>query len=287
MPQLSAIALPQQLVEDAVRVALAEDLGLAGDITTAALILPDARVAARVAAREALTVAGLDLAVAAFRALDPDCRVHVHIRDGEHAAGGTVIATVEGNTGPILSAERTALNFLQHLSGIATTTRTYVEAVHGTKARIVCTRKTLPGLRALQKYAVRCGGGSNHRFGLFDAILIKDNHISAAGGVAEAIARARAYAGHLVKIEVEVDTLGQLDEVLAHPVDAVLLDNMDVETLSTAVRRVRDAAPAMLCEASGGVTLKTVRAIAETGVDMISAGALTHSVKAADIGLDF
>ena len=197
------------------------------------------------------------------------------------------MAEISGRTRAILSAERVALNLLQHLSGIATATHHFVDAVSGTGARIVCTRKTTPGLRAFEKYAVRAGGGFNHRFGLFDAVLIKDNHIAAAGSIAEAIERARASTGHLVKLQVEVDTIDQLEVALKHNIDAVLLDNMAVPELASAVARAKTVRPGIICEASGGVRLATVRAIAETGVDLISAGALTHSVRSLDIGLDF
>ncbi len=278
---------PRHLVADAVHAALAEDLGLAGDVTTNALIPGDAVSQAVMALREDGCIAGLPLAVAAFRALDPSMEVAAQVREGAFAGAGTAIVRLSGSTRAILSAERVALNLVQHLSGVATATRRYVEAVAGTAAKIVCTRKTTPGLRAFEKYAVLAGGGANHRFGLFDAVLIKDNHIAAAGSVSGAIERARAAVGHMVKIEVEVDTLAQLEEALRQPIDAVLLDNMAVAELKAAVALAKPARPGILCEASGGVRLETVRAIAETGVDMISVGALTHSVKALDIGLDF
>ncbi|MBJ7543992.1 carboxylating nicotinate-nucleotide diphosphorylase [Rhodomicrobium udaipurense] len=283
----SNLQFPHHLVAALIKDALAEDLGLAGDITTNAIIAPDDVTEAVLALREDGCIAGLPLAEAAFRALDPGISFAAELRDGETAHAGSVIARVSGSTRTILSAERVALNLVQHLSGVATATRHFVETVHGTHARIVCTRKTTPGLRAFEKYAVRAGGGYNHRFGLFDAVLIKDNHIAAAGGVSGAIELARAANGHMVKIEVEVDTLTQLEEALRHDVDAVLLDNMAVPELKSAVARAKTAKPGILCEASGGVRLVTVRAIAETGVDMISVGALTHSVKALDIGLDF
>ncbi len=269
------------------RAALAEDLGLAGDITTNALIPADAVSEATIVLREDGRIAGLPLAIAAFRALDPEMAFEAQVREGAMAGAGTAIARISGKTRAILSAERVALNLLQRLSGVATATHHFVEAVAGTGAKIVCTRKTTPGLRAFEKYAVRAGGGSNHRFGLFDAVLIKDNHIAAAGSVSAAIERARAAVGHMVKIEVEVDTLAQLEEALHQAIDAVLLDNMAVPELKNAVARAKAVRPGILCEASGGVRLVTVRAIAETGVDMISVGALTHSVKALDIGLDF
>ncbi|MGB9026688.1 MAG: carboxylating nicotinate-nucleotide diphosphorylase [Rhodomicrobium sp.] len=281
------LQFPQHLVAGVVRAALEEDLGLAGDITTNALIPADAVSEATLALREDGRIAGLPLAIAAFRALDPQMAIETHIHEGALAGAGTAIVRLSGKTRAILSAERAALNLLQHLSGVATATHHFVEAVAGTHARIVCTRKTTPGLRAFEKYAVRAGGGSNHRFGLFDAVLIKDNHIAAAGSVSAAIERAHAAVGHMVKIEVEVDTMAQLEEALHHPIDAVLLDNMAVPELKNAVARAKALRPAILCEASGGVRLVTVRAIAETGVDMISVGALTHSVAALDIGLDF
>ncbi len=276
--------LPAGLIARAVSDALAEDLGLAGDITTDATVAADAQANAVLASRQTGVVAGLDLAEAAFRALDPAIMFKVEKPDGSRLQPGDVIARVSGSARAILTAERVALNYLGRLSGIASLTRRYADAVAGTRASIVDTRKTTPGLRAFEKYAVRCGGGRNHRTGLFDAILIKDNHIVAAGGVAEAIAGARAHAGHLVKIEVEVDTLAQLEVVLSHGADAVLLDNMDPQSLAKAVQMVAGRA---VTEASGGVNLSTVRAIAETGVDLISVGALTHSAPVLDVGLDF
>ena len=275
--------LPRPLVEEAVSRALAEDLGRAGDITSAATIPADATASGVIAAREAGVIAGLALAATAFRQMDTAIEFLPAVADGESVERGAIIARVAGNARAILSAERVALNFLGHLSGIATLTRRYADAVSHTKARITCTRKTIPGLRAFEKYAVRCGGGSNHRFGLDDAILIKDNHIAVAGGVAEAIRRAQAFSGHLVKIEVEVDTLDQLKEALQAGADAILLDNMPPATLTEAVAI---AAGKAVLEASGGITLETVAAVAETGVDFISAGALTHSARALDLGLD-
>ncbi len=283
----TALRFPSHLVAETIRAALLEDLGLAGDITTDAIVAADAVSEVSVALREDGCIAGLPLAAAAFRALDPEMTIEPHVGEGAFATAGSVIARIRGKTRAILTGERVALNLLQRLSGVATATRHFVEAVTGTHARIVCTRKTTPGLRAFEKYAVRAGGGSNHRFGLFDAVLIKDNHIAAAGSVSAAIERARAACGHLVKIEVEVDTLGQLEEALQHSIDAVLLDNMSVPELKNAVARAKTARPGILCEASGGVRLVTVRAIAETGVDMISVGALTHSAPSLDIGLDF
>jgi nicotinate-nucleotide pyrophosphorylase (carboxylating) len=281
------LRFPSHLVGETIRGALLEDLGLAGDITTNAIVGAEAVCEAVLALREDGCIAGLPLAAAAFRALDPETIFQPHVGEGAFVPGGSAIARVRGKTRAILTGERVALNLVQHLSGVATATRHFVEAVAGTNARIVCTRKTTPGLRAFEKYAVRAGGGFNHRYGLFDGVLIKDNHIAAAGGVSAAIERARAAIGHLVKLEVEVDTLDQLEEALRHSVDAVLLDNMAVPELKNAVARAKTARPGILCEASGGVRLVTVRAIAETGVDMISIGALTHSVRSLDIGLDF
>jgi nicotinate-nucleotide pyrophosphorylase (carboxylating) len=278
------LALRPLLVERAVLAALDEDLGAAGDITTDATIAADATGEAAIVARQSGVVAGLDLAEAAFKALDPGVRFTRIVADGGRVAAEGKIATVAGKTRALLSAERTALNFLGRLSGIATLTASYVEAVEGTAARIACTRKTTPGLRALEKYAVRAGGGINHRFGLFDAVLVKDNHIAAAGGLANALARLKSRAGHAVRIEVEVDTLDQLAEALAYPIDAVLLDNMDLDALREAVKL---AAGRVVTEASGGVTLETVREIALTGVDVISVGALTHSPRNLDSSLEW
>ncbi|MGH6923834.1 MAG: carboxylating nicotinate-nucleotide diphosphorylase [Propylenella sp.] len=276
-------ALPPLLIEDAVERALAEDLGRAGDITSAGTIPADAGAEAVIAARRPGVIAGLALATEAFRKMDGAVAFDALVADGDRVEAGTAIARVAGNARAILSAERTALNFLGHLSGVATLTRRYVDAVAHTRARITCTRKTTPGLRALEKYAVRCGGGSNHRFGLDDAILVKDNHVAVAGGVAEAVRRAKTFAGHLAKIEVEVDTLDQLREALAAGAEAILLDNMEPAKLLEAVAI---AASRAALEASGGVTLENVAAIAETGVDYISSGAITHSAPALDLGLD-
>ncbi len=276
-------ALNAMLIDEAVRAALEEDLGRAGDITTQATIPESARARAVIVAREAGVIAGSDIAIAAFRMMESSVRFDTPVKDGTPVTAGTVALAVEGPARAILSAERVALNFMGRLSGIASMTAQYVKAVSHTKARIVCTRKTTPNLRAFEKYAVRCGGGSNHRFGLDDAILIKDNHIAVAGGVANALRSAKAFAGHLVKIEIEVDTLDQLNEVIKEGADVVLLDNMKPEQLKEAVRRVNGK---MLTEASGGVNLSTVAAIAESGVDMISVGALTHSAKVLDLGLD-
>ena len=279
-----AATLSPILVAEAVRTALAEDLGLAGDITTNATIAANAKATAVIAARKPGVIAGLALAEAAFRALDDEIGFEIAKPDGATVKSKDVVARLSGSARAILTGERVALNYLGRLSGIATLTRSYADAIAGTKAHIIDTRKTTPGLRAFEKYAVRAGGGMNHRVGLFDAVLIKDNHIAAAGGVGAAIEAARAHAGHMVKIEIEVDTLEQLDEVLRHKVDAVLLDNMSPATLSKAVATVAGRA---LTEASGGVSLETVRKIAETGVDLISVGALTHSAPVLDLGLDF
>lgn len=276
--------LPRGLIERAVDFALAEDLGLAGDITTDATVPADAAARAVIAARDAGVVSGLDLAEAAFRKLDAACVFTVTACDGSEVGAGAEIARVEGSARAILTAERVALNFMGRMSGIATLTRAYVDAISGTQATIVDTRKTTPGLRAFEKYAVRCGGGGNHRTGLFDAILIKDNHIVAAGSAGEAVKAARSSAGHMVKVEVEVDTLDQLREVLALGPDAILLDNMTPQQLREAVAITGGRA---LLEASGGVSLETVREIAVSGVDLISVGALTHSARVLDLGLDF
>jgi nicotinate-nucleotide pyrophosphorylase (carboxylating) len=275
--------LPDLIIEPIVRAALVEDLGRAGDITSLACIDADARLSARFAGRQAGVVAGLACARLAIHALDPAARFETLVQDGDVLAPGAVLARVDANARALLSAERVALNLLGRLSGVASLTAAYVAAVAGTSARIVDTRKTTPGLRALEKYAVRCGGGVNHRFGLDDAILIKDNHVAACGGVGEAIRRARAAAGHLVKIEAEVDGLDQLAEALAERPDVIMLDNFTLDDLREAVARAKGQ---VVLEASGGVNLTTVRAIAETGVDVISVGALTHSAPVLDIGLD-
>ena len=275
--------LPDLIVEPTVRAALAEDLGRAGDITSIACIDAGATLAARFVTRKAGVLAGMACARLALAALDPAASFTATASDGDTLQPGTMIAEVSANARAVLSAERTALNLLGRLSGVATLTRAYVDAVAGTGAVITDTRKTTPGLRALEKYAVRCGGGVNHRFGLDDAILIKDNHVVAAGGVGPAIRRARAFAGHLVRIEAEVDSLAQLDQALAERPDVIMLDNFSLDDLFAAVARAKGEA---VLEASGGVTLETVRAIAETGVDVISVGALTHSAPVLDIGLD-
>ena len=275
--------LPDLVLEPIVRLALTEDLGRAGDLTTDATILPGTKIEAQIRARKPGRLAGMDAAALALKLVDPSVKLNQSLTDGSTLAPGEVIATLSGEARSILIAERTMLNFLGRLSGIATLTATFVEAVKGSGAEIVCTRKTTPGHRAVEKRAVRCGGGTSHRYGLDDSVLIKDNHIAACGSVAEALKRAHAYAGHLRMIEIEVDTLEQLEEALPHKPHAVLLDNMDTTTLRKAVARIGGACKA---EASGGVTLDTVAAIAETGVDYISVGALTHSATNLDVGLD-
>ncbi|MGD1035710.1 MAG: carboxylating nicotinate-nucleotide diphosphorylase [Roseiarcus sp.] len=276
--------LPTILIEPMVRAALLEDLGRAGDVTTDAIASGDLVIATAMDSRQDGVVAGLDLAALAFRLIDPAIAFAERRSDGARVAPGETIALVEGPARGILTAERVALNFLSRLSGIASATASLVAAVAGARARIVCTRKTTPLLRGIEKYAVRVGGGANHRFGLDDAALIKDNHIAIAGGVAEAIGRVRAQVGHLVKIEIEVDTLDQLEEALRVGVDAVLLDNMSLEDLSRAVAMIAGRA---ISEASGRVTKETAPAIAATGVDLISVGWLTHSAPIFDIGLDY
>ncbi|WP_428699865.1 carboxylating nicotinate-nucleotide diphosphorylase [Stappia sp.] len=275
--------LPGLLVEDAVRAALLEDWGRAGDITAQATLSPELGASAVIAARQPGRLAGLALAETAFRLSDPAIRVEPLVADGARLAPGDVVMRIDGPARGLLSAERVALNFLGHLSGVATATGLFADRTAHTKARIVCTRKTTPGLRAFEKYAVRCGGGANHRFGLDDAILIKDNHIAVAGGVRAAIDAARAFAGHLVKVEVEVDTLDQLREALTARPDVVMLDNMEPGMLREAVSI---AGGAVLLEASGGITLETVAGVAETGVDLISVGWITHSAPVLDLGLD-
>jgi nicotinate-nucleotide pyrophosphorylase (carboxylating) len=269
--------------EGVVRAALEEDLGRAGDLTTDGVVSSDSVATASLAARSAGVVAGLDVAIAAFQMLDENVRISVERPDGAAVAAGSRLARVDGPARAILTGERVALNFLGRLCGVATATAGMVDAIQGHDAHIICTRKTTPGLRTLEKYAVRVRGGMNHRFGLDDAVLIKDNHVALAGGVAEAVDRVRKRAGHMVKIQVEVDTLEQLDTLIPLGVDAVMLDNMDHATMRQAVNKV---AGRMLVEASGGITPETVAAVAATGVNLISSGALTHSVKALDIGLD-
>lgn len=271
------------LYEDCVRRALLEDLGRAGDATTDAIVSPQDTATAVIAARAPGRIAGLEVAASVFRCLDSKVACELKLQDGTDVRMGDTLAVVRGPARPILSGERTALNFLMRLSGIATATREIVNRISAYPAHVVCTRKTTPGLRILEKYAVRAGGGSNHRFGLDDAVLIKDNHILVAGGVAEAIQRVRRHVGHMVKIEVEVDTLEQLESVLREKVDAVLLDNMSTGMLGEAVRRTGKRA---VTEASGGVTPETAEAIAATGVDLISVGWITHSAAALDLALE-
>ena len=284
MPQTDLRPPHRLLIEPIVRHALEEDFGRAGDVTSDLTVPAETRIAARLVARKPGTVAGLIAAECAFALVDASLRIKIENADGSRADAGALLATVEGSARSILTAERVALNFVGHLSGVATATRALVDAVAGTRARIVCTRKTTPGLRVIEKYAVRCGGGFNHRFGLDDAVLIKDNHLVAAGGIKPAIARVRAGLGHMAKIELEVDSLGQLEEALSLGVDTILLDNMTTADLKRAVALTEGRA---VLEASGNVTLATVRAIAETGVDYISSGAITHSAANLDVGLDF
>ncbi len=276
-------ALYPLLYEPLVRAALAEDLGRAGDLTSDAVVPPAARAAGVLRARRAGRVAGLEVALAAFRTLDAAVETRVHLADGADAPAGGALAEVRGGAREMLSAERTALNVLGHLCGIATVTRDLAASIAGSGARVVCTRKTTPTLRALEKYAVRVGGGANHRFGLDDAVLIKDNHRLLAGGAAAAVRRARQAVGHLVKIEVEVDDCEELEDLMALGVDAVLLDNMAPETLRRAVAIVAGRA---VTEASGGITPETAPAVAATGVDLLSVGWLTHSAPVLDVGLD-
>jgi nicotinate-nucleotide pyrophosphorylase (carboxylating) len=271
-------------IDEAVHRALDEDLGRAGDITSMATIPETTAAHAIMVARQAGRIAGLPLAVATFRKLSPEIKITAHVRDGATIAKGAHLLTIDGPARAVLTAERTALNFVGRLCGIATLTADYVRHTAGTRMRICCTRKTTPGLRALEKYAVRCGGGFNHRFGLDDAILIKDNHIAVAGGVTPVLQRARNNVGHLVKVEIEVDTLAQLREVLATGLaDVVLLDNMDTATLTEAVKLAQGR---VVLEASGGLTFETIAAIAATGVDYASSGALTHSAPNFDVAID-
>jgi nicotinate-nucleotide pyrophosphorylase (carboxylating) len=272
------------VVEPIVRAALLEDLAHGSDLTTDAIVPIDLRTTARVVSRADGVIAGLDAALLAFELLEPGAvRVRTSIEDGDAVKAGGLVAQLEGPAGVLLTGERTMLNLLCRLSGIATATRALVNAVAGTRAHVVDTRKTTPGLRVLEKYAVRCGGGGNHRFGLDDAVLIKDNHLALAGSIHEAVTRVRAHAGHMVKIEIEVDNLDQLRDALREPIDAVLLDNMKPAMLQEAVRIVGGS---VLTEASGGVRPETIAAIAATGVDLISVGWLTHSAPALDLGLD-
>ena len=275
--------LPDVMLEPLVRIALQEDLGRAGDLTTDTIVPQDATATLRLVAREAGVLAGLDLARLAFGLMDARTQFERVLADGSALTPGAEIARIHGPARAILSGERVALNYLCHLSGVASATAGIARAIAHTPARITCTRKTVPGLRALQKYAVRVGGGSNHRFGLDDAVLIKDNHIAIAGDVQTAVTRARAGVGHMVKIELEVDTLAQLDVALALGVDVVLLDNMSLDELRQAVAMCRGRA---ITEASGRITPDTAAAVAETGVDQIAVGWVTHSARVLDIGLD-
>lgn len=276
--------LPAILVEEKVRAALAEDLGDAGDLSTLASIPEETDATAVIRARKAGRIAGIDAALAAFDLTGPGVLAEIEKGDGEAVAPGDIVLRLEGAARTLLTAERVALNFLGHLSGIATATAALTEAVSGTMAKIVCTRKTTPGLRAFEKHAVRCGGGHNHRFGLYDAVMLKDNHIAAAGGIEKAMETVRARLGHMVKIEIEIDRLDQLDAALNAGADVVLLDNMSPAELREAVTRTNGRA---ILEASGNITAATVRAVAETGVDVISSGWITHSAPVLDLGMDF
>jgi nicotinate-nucleotide pyrophosphorylase (carboxylating) len=274
---------PHHLVQGAVTAALAEDLGLAGDITGNAVISDDERMNGVIRARQDGIVAGLPLAMAAFKIYDPSIDIALLVKDGDRIKVGNNVLSISGKSRSVLAAERVALNYLCHLSGVASLTSQFVEQVKGTRAAICCTRKTLPGLRAFQKYAVRAGGGQNHRFGLDQAVLIKDNHIASAGGIQEVLDKVQRFASHMVRVEIEVDTLAQLTDAMNYKIDAVLLDNMSSSMLREAVGIVDGR---VIAEASGGVNLQTVKEISQTGVDLISVGALTHSVRVFDFGLD-
>lgn len=276
--------LPGAALDQVIGGALAEDLGVAGDVTSSLTVAPDAKAEAQIVARKPGALAGLKVATRAFTLIDPRLKIDELAKDGDRVEAGTAVLRVAGLARGILTAERTALNFLGHLSGVATETRKLVDAVAHTKARICCTRKTTPGLRALEKYSVRCGGGFNHRFGLGDGLLIKDNHIVAAKGIGAAVRDAKAKAGHMIKIEVEVDRLDQIDAALVSGADVIMLDNMDPPTMAEAVTHIAGRA---VVEASGSITLDTVAAVAETGVDVISVGWITHSAPCLDLGLDF
>ena len=277
-------ALAEVLLKPLVKAALTEDLGRRGDVTSQATIPADMRAQLQIKARQAGVICGMDLARLSFALIDEQIEFIAKVNDCATVEAGTILATVRGNARNLLTAERTALNFMTHLSGIATDTKKIVDSVADYPAQITCTRKTIPGLRIVQKYAVRCGGGRNHRLGLDDAILIKDNHIAIAGDIKTAIQQAQDFAGHLIPIEVEVDTLGQLEQALDAGVNLVLLDNMAPDVLSEAVVMCKGRAKT---EASGGITPETVQAVAKTGVDFIAMGYLTHSTTALDIGLDF
>jgi len=285
MERAEIIGLSPIIIEPIVRAALAEDLGRAGDITSDAIIPAEARARGILAARQPGIVAGIEVAATAFRLLDPQTKVEVLRHDGDDVTAGAAIATVAGKARALLSAERVALNFLCRLSGIATATRALVDAVQGTRARVCDTRKTTPGLRALEKYAVRVGGGVNHRFGLDDAFLIKDNHIALAGGIGASVSKARERLGHMVKIEIEVDRLDQVREAIDARADVIMLDNMPIPDMRRAAGMASEAG--VVVEASGRITAESAAAIAATGVDMISAGWITHSAPILDIGLDF
>lgn len=284
MTAIKQPALDDVLLKPLVEAALIEDLGRRGDITSQATIPADKQAQLQIKARQAGVICGMDLARLSFALVDTEIEFNAQVNDGETVVAGAVLATVRGNARHLLTAERTALNFMTHLSGIATATRQIVDSVTEYSAQITCTRKTIPGLRILQKYAVRCGGGRNHRLGLDDAILIKDNHIAIAGDIKTAIQQAQDFAGHLIPIEVEVDTLEQLEQALGAGASLVLLDNMPPEVLSQAVAMCKGRAKT---EASGGITPITVQAVAKAGVDFIAMGYLTHSTTALDIGLDF
>lgn len=269
------------IIQELINRALQEDVG-PGDVTSAAAIRPEASSVAMMLAKQDLVLAGLDVARAVFHTLDPDIQCTMLAKDGDNVKAGTEIAKLSGNTRALLAGERAALNLLQHLSGIATLTAKYVEQVKGLKAEVLDTRKTLPGLRQLEKYAVKIGGGRNHRFGLYDGVLIKDNHIKASGSITKAIESARKSAHHLLRIEVETSSLGEVREALTAKADIIMLDNMPLDLMREAVKLIAGKA---LVEASGNVTLETIRAVAETGVDFISSGSLTHSAPAADISM--
>ncbi|MEL7491666.1 MAG: carboxylating nicotinate-nucleotide diphosphorylase [Pseudomonadota bacterium] len=281
---MTLFPLPPGLVEATVSAALKEDLGDAGDVTSNACIPATQQAVAAVVARKPGAISGVEAACAAFRLVDRSISITTIKADGSLVKPGDAVMRVSGGARAILTAERVALNFLGHLSGVATATAALVTAIDGTTARIACTRKTTPGLRAFEKHAVRCGGGVNHRFGLYDAVMIKDNHIAACGGVTQALRDAKAAVGHTVKIEIEVDTLAQLEDVLKEGADIILLDNMNTDDLKRAVIMTNGRA---ILEASGNVKAETVRAIAETGVDIISSGWITHSAPTLDLGLDF
>ncbi len=283
VPASNLAAVPRLLYEDTVRRALLEDLGRAGDLTTDAVVPPDTVATGCIVTRAPGRIAGLDVALSTFLQLNQEFQTEIVVADGYDAAAGDTLARIRGSARALLTAERTALNFLGRLCGIATATRDIVAAVSDYPAQVVCTRKTTPGLRALEKYAVRMGGGANHRFGLDDAVLIKDNHRVLAGGLPEAVRRVRASIGHLVKVEAEVDTLEQLEEALGLEIDAVLLDNMSLEQL---VQAVRLTAGKVIMEASGGITPSTAAEVAATGVDLLSIGWLTHSAPGLDVSLD-